>query len=124
MPDAEFEVLFGSDHNNQFDVAVNSDDQEFTAELNQEEHPFEATMSAEEESFSADLSDDDSEFDAEFGSGQQIHTERVRSVNGMVGDVILPNPSINSVELIGNRSFGQLGVHIMTNMELENILSD
>lgn len=121
MPDEEFNVLFGSDQNNLFDVAVDSDDQEFSAELNQEEHPFEATMSAEEESFSADLSDDDSEFDAEFGSGQQIHTERVRSVNGMVGDVVIHIPEM--VSELENDSGYITGVETLTNLEIDELLT-
>lgn len=119
MLETEFDLSLGSE--SEFSTQVDPEEQVFTADLEPDEEPFETEMSAEEESFSADLSDDDAEFEADFGPGQQIHTERVRSVNGMVGDVVM---KINNVELGENRSFGQLGVHVMTNMEIEALLSE
>lgn len=115
-----------------FDLTLQTDAQ-FNTEVDASENDFSATFDGEElfdvdlspgtETFTATMENDNAEFSADFGTGQQIDTARVRSVNGMVGDVVLENPYINSVELVGNKTFGQLGVHIMTNMELEELLT-
>lgn len=83
---------------------------------------FGASLEESTETFTASF-DDESQMNADFGLHQMIDPSKVTSVNGMVGDVVIDNPYINSVELVGNKTFGQLGVHIMTNMELEELLT-
>lgn len=114
----DFDLTLQTD--GQFNAKVDASENEFSATFDGEEL-FDVDLSPGTETFTATMENDNAEFSADFGPGQQIHTERVRSVNGMVGDVVM---KINNVELGENRSFGQLGVHVMTNMEIEALLSE
>lgn len=119
MP-VEFDVTLSSSEQ-QFNTVMDTD-AEFNAGFSVVEQ-FNAEMADDSAVFDSDLTDDSTEFTSDFGVQQTVDTAKVTSVNGMVGDVVLENPYINSVELVGNKTFGQLGVHIMTNMELEELLT-
>lgn len=108
--------------NAQFDADVDDSQNDFTAEFGEEEG-FTATMESGTETFTATIGDDNAEFNADFGTGQQIDTARVRSVNGMVGDVVIHIPELVS-ELENDVPYiDEHDVHALTNMEIENLIS-
>lgn len=117
MP-VEFDVTLSSSEQ-QFNTVMDTD-AEFNAGFSVVEQ-FNAEMADDSAVFDSDLTDDSTEFTSDFGVNEIVDVTKVRSVNGMVGDVVM---RINNVELGENRSFGQLGVHVMTNMEIEALLSE
>ena len=50
---------------------------------------------------------------ADFGNVIQVHTDDYND--------LLNKPSINEVELIGNKTFEELGDHLLTNIEIKRI---
>lgn len=115
-----------------FDLTLQTDAQ-FNAKVDDSENDFSATFDVEElfdvdlspgtETFTATMENDNAEFSADFGTGQQIDTARVRSVNGMVGDVVIHVPELVS-ELENDVPYiDEHDVHALTNMEIENLIS-
>ena len=50
---------------------------------------------------------------ADFGNVIQVHTDDYND--------LLNKPSINEVELVGNKTFEELGDHLLTNIEIKRI---
>ena len=50
---------------------------------------------------------------ADFGNVIQVHTDDYND--------LLNKPSINEVELVGNKTFEDLGDHMLTNIEIKKI---
>ena len=63
----------------------------------------------------ASFLDQGSGMSASFGSAQVIETGDYNNLTN--------KPSINEVELQGNKTFEELGDHILTNIEIKNIFN-
>ena len=63
-------------------------------------------------SFNADFEESDS-INANFGNAQIVSTDDYEKLYN--------KPSINEVELVGNKSFEELGDHLLTNIEIKKI---
>ena len=68
----------------------------------------------ENDRFSASFGSNNNQFGADFGEVQQVSTDDYED--------LFNKPQINGVELIGNKSFRQLGLDTATVAEVERIL--
>ena len=68
----------------------------------------------EHDSFNCHLCEDDSFF-VQLGQIHEIHTDNYEDLYN--------KPSINEVELVGNKSFEELGDHTLTNIEIKTIFN-
>lgn len=119
--DTEFNLSFSTD--TQFDAKVEQGDAVFEAEF---ESPQEFEMSLDDgsELFEAELQPNEQEFLANFGNEKElVNTAPVTSVNGMVGDVLIPVPEMVS-ELDNDLGFiTDTGMESLSNMEIESLLT-
>ena len=66
----------------------------------------------ESENMTANFRDND-DLNADFDNVQIVHTDNYEELYN--------KPSINEVELIGNKTFEELGDHLLTNIEIKQI---
>ena len=114
----------------EFDVTLSSSEQQFNtvmdtdAEFNagfSEVEQFNAEMADDSAVFDSDLTDDSMEFTSDFGVTEIVDVTKVRSVNGMVGDVVLHIPEM--VSELENDSGYITGVETLTNLEIDELLT-
>lgn len=70
-------------------------------------------------------SDRSAQFDAKFNSSNENLKATFGSAvtTGLNYEKLYNKPQINSVELIGNKSFDDLGLSSLSNMDIHNILN-
>ena len=117
----------------EFDVALSSSEQQFNtvmdtdAEFNADfsvVEQFNAEMANDPAIFDSDLTDDSTEFTSDFGVTEIVDVVKVRSVNGMVGDVVIHIPELVS-ELENDSGYiTDTSMDALSNMEIENLLGE
>ena len=120
MP-VEFDVTLSSSEQ-QFNTVMDTD-AEFNADFSVVEQ-FNAEMADDSAVFDSDLTDDSTEFTSDFGVNEIVDVTKVRSVNGMVGDVVIHIPELVS-ELENDSGYiTDTGMDALSNMEIENLLGE
>ena len=119
MP-VEFDVTLSSSEQ-QFNTVMDTD-AEFNAGFSVVE-TFNADMADDSAIFDSDLTDDSTEFTSDFGVTEIVDVTKVRSVNGMVGDVVIHIPELVS-ELENDMDYvTEPQLVPLTNLELEALLT-
>ena len=118
MP-VEFDVTLSSSEQ-QFNTVMDTD-AEFNADFSVVEQ-FNAEMADDSAVFDSDLTDDSTEFTSDFGVNEIVDVTKVRSVNGMVGDVVIHVPELVS-ELENDLLYiMDADTHALSNIEIETLL--
>ena len=119
MP-VEFDVTLSSSEQ-QFNTVMDTD-AEFNADFSVVEQ-FNAEMADDSAVFDSDLTDDSTEFTSDFEVNEIVDVTKVRSVNGMVGDVVIHIPELVS-ELENDMDYvTEPQLVPLTNLELEALLT-
>lgn len=119
--DTEFNLSFSND--SRFDIDVEQKESLFDADFDSPQK-FDMSLDDGEELFDVEMQSNTHEFNADFGEKKEvIYADRVTSVNGMIGDVLIPVPE-NVSELENDTGYiTETGMESLTNQEIEALLT-